>query len=149
MPKAKHYSGRVINRAGGIRTHTGFRPEDFKSPASTIPPPPPDKADTGTGSTSGCPRVRHIQRDKEEATAGFEPAMRVLQTLALPLGDVALRSSGGVSLRRRYLSGRWDSNPRPSPWQGDVLPLNYTRIDAIFCPATSLNSMGATLIKGR
>ena len=25
------------------------------------------------------------------------------------------------------LSGRWDSNPRPSPWQGDVLPLNYTR----------------------
>ena len=33
--------------------------------------------------------------------------------------------------RRRALmkqSGRWDSNPRPSPWQGDVLPLNYTRM---------------------
>ena len=26
------------------------------------------------------------------------------------------------------LSGRWDSNPRPSPWQGDVLPLYYARI---------------------
>ncbi len=25
------------------------------------------------------------------------------------------------------LSGRWDSNPRPSPWQGDVLPLYYAR----------------------
>ena len=25
------------------------------------------------------------------------------------------------------LSGRWDSNPRPSPWQGDILPLNYAR----------------------
>jgi hypothetical protein len=24
-------------------------------------------------------------------------------------------------------SGRWDSNPRPLPWQGSVLPLNYTR----------------------
>jgi hypothetical protein len=24
-------------------------------------------------------------------------------------------------------SGRWDSNPWPSPWQGDVLPLNYAR----------------------
>ena len=24
-------------------------------------------------------------------------------------------------------SGRWDLNPRPSPWQGDVLPLNYAR----------------------
>ena len=21
-----------------------------------------------------------------------------------------------------FLSGRWDSNPRPSPWQGDILP---------------------------
>jgi hypothetical protein len=27
------------------------------------------------------------------------------------------------------LSGRWDSNPRPSPWQGDVLPLNHARIE--------------------
>ena len=25
-------------------------------------------------------------------------------------------------------SGRRDSNPRPPPWQGDVLPLNYFRI---------------------
>jgi hypothetical protein len=25
-------------------------------------------------------------------------------------------------------SGRWDSNPRPSPWQGDVLPLNHARM---------------------
>jgi hypothetical protein len=24
-------------------------------------------------------------------------------------------------------SGRWDSNPRRSPWEGDILPLNYTR----------------------
>jgi hypothetical protein len=30
--------------------------------------------------------------------------------------------------RELYESGRWDSNPRPSPWQGDVLPLNYTRL---------------------
>ncbi len=44
---------------------------------------------------------------------GFEPMIRVLQTLALPLGHVAGSES---------LSGRWDSNPRPSPWQGDVLP---------------------------
>ena len=27
----------------------------------------------------------------------------------------------------KLLSGRWDSNPRPSPWQGDVLPLYYAR----------------------
>ena len=26
-----------------------------------------------------------------------------------------------------FTSGRRDSNPRPPPWQGDVLPLNYFR----------------------
>ena len=30
-------------------------------------------------------------------------------------------SQGGV------WSGRWDSNPRPSPWQGDALPLSHFR----------------------
>lgn len=25
------------------------------------------------------------------------------------------------------LSGRWESDPLPSPWQGDVLPVNYAR----------------------
>ena len=32
-------------------------------------------------------------------------------------------------LRRRkaFWSGRWDSNPRPSPWQGDALPLSHFR----------------------
>ena len=27
-----------------------------------------------------------------------------------------------------YWSGRRDSNPRPSPWQGDALPLRHFRI---------------------
>jgi hypothetical protein len=26
-------------------------------------------------------------------------------------------------------SGRWESNPRHSAWEADVLPLNYARID--------------------
>jgi hypothetical protein len=29
---------------------------------------------------------------------------------------------------RVYWSGRWDSNPRPQPWQGCALPLSYARI---------------------
>ena len=31
-------------------------------------------------------------------------------------------------ISRYKKSGRRDSNPRPPPWQGDVLPLNYFRI---------------------
>ena len=27
-----------------------------------------------------------------------------------------------------FWSGRWDSNPRPQPWQGCALPLSYARI---------------------
>ena len=30
--------------------------------------------------------------------------------------------------RHLYWSGRRDSNPRPPPWQGGVLPLNYFRV---------------------
>ena len=52
-----------------------------------------------------------------EAAPGFEPGVKVLQTSALPLGYAALIESG-----------RRDSNPRPPPWQGGVLPLNYFRI---------------------
>ena len=47
-----------------------------------------------------------------EATPGFEPGVKDLQSSALPLGYVA------------YWSGRRDSNSRLSPWQGDTLPLS-------------------------
>ncbi len=33
-----------------------------------------------------------------------------------------------TSPRIQPWSGRWDLNPRPSPWQGDALPLSYSRI---------------------
>ena len=68
----------------------------------------------------------------EEASRGFEPLMRILQTLALPLGHDAIYTmriaTEHIQIRNPLcLSGRWDSNPRPSPWQGDVLPLYYAR----------------------
>ena len=88
---------------------------------------------------SRCPLSRRRRWD-------LNPRMGVLQTPALPLGYVAKRScqlsalsgqpeppASQVRLRADSCgltaseSGRWDSNPRPSPWQGDVLPLNYTR----------------------
>jgi hypothetical protein len=73
-----------------------------------------------------------------EATMGFEPMIRVLQTLAFPLGHVAIRfkiadcrlnNLQSTTSNHQSLSGRWDSNPRPTPWQGVVLPLNYARIN--------------------
>ena len=45
--------------------------------------------------------------------------VEVLQTSALPLGYAA-----------KEWSGKRDSNSRPSPWQGDALPLSYFRIMA-------------------
>src|SRR5512138_3437584 len=29
-------------------------------------------------------------------------------------------------------SGRWDSNPRPQPWQGCALPLSYARAPSAY-----------------
>src|SRR5258708_3238999 len=44
---------------------------------------------------------------------GFEPVEKALQAVASPLGHPTV-----VTIP----SGRRDSNPRPSPWQGDALP---------------------------
>jgi hypothetical protein len=48
-----------------------------------------------------------------------------------------LATRGVPYLSEKKKSGRWGSNPRPSAWQADVLPLNYARINSglIFTPA--------------
>ena len=48
-------------------------------------------------------------------------------TARRPRGDGAVRS---IFRDRENWSGRWDSNPRPQPWQGCALPLSYARIHA-------------------
>ena len=62
-----------------------------------------------------------------EAPPGFEPGVKVLQTSALPLGYGAMHKSRSPRPDNVW-SGRRDSNPRPSPWQGDALPLSHFRI---------------------
>ncbi len=41
-------------------------------------------------------------------------------------------------------SGKWDSNPQPSPWEGDTLPLSYSRSrskDKILCSPLDVNTL--------
>jgi hypothetical protein len=83
--------------------------------------------------------------EKLEARAGIEPAHKGFADLSLTtwvprLGRVAL-SCGSVQstlLSAARLccggadwSGRRDLNSRPSPWQGDALPLSYSRFRRI------------------
>ena len=37
-----------------------------------------------------------------------------------------------VIIAGREVSGRRDSNPRLSAWEADVLPLNYSRVSAVY-----------------
>ena len=81
--------------------HAPYGARDFKSLAST----------------SSATPARRIQLKK--AASGIEPLNR---------GFAGLRLT--TWLRRHIienLSGRRDLNPRPPPWQGGVLPLNYSR----------------------
>ena len=73
--------------------------------------------------------VRMFGFQKLEATPGFEPGVKALQASALPLGHVAILASCLIKswlvsqpAHLRQWSGQRDSNPRPSPWQGDALP---------------------------
>src|SRR3989344_8304952 len=38
------------------------------------------------------------------------------------------------------LSGRRELNPLPSPWQGDILPMNYSRSSLQFYPPPTIKS---------
>ena len=77
-----------------------------------------------------CPHVNLSNASLLEATPGFEPGVKALQASALPLGHVAILASSCLDknwpvsrpVLYRQWSGQRDSNPRPSPWQGDALP---------------------------
>ena len=80
-----------------------------------------------------------FKQESLEARAGIEPAHKGFADLSLTtwvprLGRAALNyfapfdpSQPGWR-RRAEWSGRRDLNSRPSPWQGDALPLSYSRL---------------------
>jgi hypothetical protein len=69
---------------------------------------------------------RRCERVRLAAPRGFEPRLTDPKSAVLPLDEGAearsiWRAPARVG-RKREWSGRRDSNPRPSPWQGDALP---------------------------
>jgi hypothetical protein len=56
------------------------------------------------------------------APRGFEPRFTDPKSGVLPLDEGASGPTTVYGVERREWSGRRDSNPRPSPWQGDALP---------------------------
>jgi hypothetical protein len=84
----------------------------------------------------------HPWRRRPDSNRGME----VLQTSALPLGYVA-----ALQILIKIWSGRRDLNPRPSPWQGDALPLSYFRTTHAFIirwarlPVKSVRGRGSTI----
>jgi hypothetical protein len=75
------------------------------------------------------------------ATGGQPPPTRYPAFLGFPSDACRFKFFGTHVVPRRFLrtgrsrespwetwSGRGDSNARPSPWQGDALPLSYARI---------------------
>ena len=87
---------------GDLNPHGRYHPPDFKSGAS---------ADSAT-------------------LAYMEP---LIELEAAPRFELGNRGFADLCLttwlcRRLKWSGKGDSNSRPSPWQGDALPLSYSRI---------------------
>ena len=81
------------------------------------------------------------------APRGFEPRFTDPKSAVLPLDEGAAPRPG-----QRKWSGRRDSNPRPSPWQGDALPtepLPPARFRPPIGGAESQNRTGDTAIFSR
>jgi hypothetical protein len=67
--------------------------------------------------------LHHSERSERpycEVGTGFEPVYTALQAVASPLGHPTAEATQVTAWTSS--SGRRDSNPRPSPWQGDALP---------------------------
>ena len=66
-----------------------------------------------------------------EVDTGFEPVYTALQAAASPLGQSTTKwkvTTGEPVEKHTHSSGGRDSNSRPSPWQGDALPLRHIRM---------------------
>src|ERR1700722_5675817 len=92
--------------------------------------------------------------------SGSNRRIKVLQTSPLPLGYRApfrrttvrglpalhgfqLSIARGNSSGCGDWSGRRDLNPRPSPWQGDALPLSYSRVSTLRVYRAALGAVNA------
>ncbi len=108
---------------------TWLSPEVFKTSVYAFPPCPRlvgwgdaeigsrDDAKRGRPGESTCLPLSPSPCPKMEATSGFEPLDRGFADPRLNL----------LATSPNKWSGRRDSNPRPSPWQGDALPLRHFR----------------------
>ena len=74
-----------------------------------------------------CPVEPRVHRNIKMYTAEDRNRTGTKVTLRRILSPVRLP----VPPPRPLTSERRGSNPRPPPWQGDVLPLNYVRIKSI------------------
>jgi hypothetical protein len=125
-----------------LNPHPGYPGTDFKSVASPIPPPPHAYCSGLLAVIATLFRARYSHPNgawhqrKQERT----PRRRMAGSRGddhQPLrGDGRTRTGGwGFAdpclatwpRHRTMWSGRRDSNSRPSPWQGDALPLSHFR----------------------
>ena len=92
-----------------LRSESNQRHEDFQS--SALP------TELQRQISEIC-AFEKVWRRHPESNRGI----KVLQTLALPLGDGAIPTSFRKALAQTGWSGLRGSNPPPRPWQGRALP---------------------------
>ena len=64
---------------------------------------------------------------EEDLLPAFAPSAQDLIRCA-PAPSLRVKSPSRTNHRNTKWSGKGDLNPRPSPWQGDALPLSYSRV---------------------
>ncbi len=106
------------------------------------PPAQPDSHASATtvSSVAECLRIPFLKRIRGGVPRPTEPLCAMLrlydsprqrtyasapQRPQMPTAGTLWESSGRWT---SFWSGKRDLNPRPSPWQGDALPLSYSRI---------------------
>ena len=98
-----------------------------------LPVPPPGRGSSAWGKPCRELGAGLVLGRGMEAATGFEPVYKGFADLCLTTWLrrlVRVQRHGRLSRPPGIVmewSGKRDLNPRPSPWQGDALPLSYSR----------------------
>ena len=120
-----------------MNPHPGYPGTDFKSVASTVPPPPHAYC-SGLLAPHATLARRHGSGNQNGPSKDKWPIVHQTTTSHQSIrGDGRTRTGDwGFAdpclatwpRHQTVWSGRRDSNSRPSPWQGDALPLSHFRL---------------------
>jgi hypothetical protein len=114
-----------------LERETGFEPRSVAGSALGLASPAPARGQRSQASKTRPPhRLGGVRKRDARYSSRRGPLARSLRVASPHEGGTPPSNPPVAGSKEWFWSGKRDLNPRPSPWQGDALPLSYSRFRA-------------------